>query len=304
MRRTLIPCAALFVGVLFSFANALPASAEGDRHSLRFKFGKGETVHYAIRQQVAIGVQFNGVDETAEYAANSIRHFKVLDVDSEGTATLELMIDRCYMSSTTGGQTVVYDSTRTNEPVPPEHLAVAALIGRASVQIKVSPVGAIPTKGIIPLLGQPEEKLDQAEQKLDILFALPDEAVGVGEAWNELYTAEVVVAPPGMLKKLIKMERRYKLTKVEGDVATIDVKTVILSPDIPPDQEAQLIQKQWMGEVRFDIAAGRMLSRTQKVDGQVAGFDKGKGLLTVKSSKTDVFAPAERLAGIDLSTLK
>ena len=302
MRRTLIHCAALFVGVLFSFAHTTTGVAEGDRHSLRFKFEKGESTYNAVRQQVSIGVEFNGVDEKAEYSANSIRHFKVLDIDADGNATLELMIDRCFMSSTQHGATVEYDSTNLGQPVPPEHLHVAALIGRASVQIKVSPTGVV--KGITPLLGQPEEKIDHAEQKLDILFALPEESVAVGDSWKETYTSEVVVAPMGMLKKLIKMERRYKLTEVESGVATIDVKTVILSPDIPPDQEAQLIQKQWMGEIRFDIAAGRMLSRTQKVDGQVAGFDKGKGLLTVKSSKADVYAPQEKLAGIDLRTVK
>lgn len=303
MRRTLSLCAALLVGVLFSLAHALPAAAEGDRHQLRFKFQKGETAHYAIRQQVSIEVEFNEVLEKVQYSANSIRHFKVLDIDKEGDATLELMIDRCYMSSTHGGQTVIYDSTRLDEPVPPEHVPVAALIGRASIQIKISPSGVV--KGITPLLGQPEDKVDISDQKLDVLFALPPgEGVAVGESWKELFTTEVVVAPIGMLKKVINMERRYKLTKVEGEIATIDVKTVILSPDIPPDQQAQLVQKQWMGEIRFDIAAGRMLGRTQKVDEQVANFSDGKGLLTVKSSKADIFAPAEKLAAIDLQTAK
>lgn len=301
MRRTLIHCAALVTGVLFSFAHALPAAADGDRHDLRFKFQKGEATHYAIRQQVSIEVEFNDVHEKAEYSANSIRHFKVLDIDAEGNATLELMIDRCFMSSTQSGQTVEYDSTNISEPVPPEHLPVAALIGRASVQIKVSPTGVV--KGITPLLGQPEEKVDLSDQKLDVLFALPAAEIALGEKWNERFTTTVVVAGPGQLKKNINMERRYRLTKVEGNIATIDVKTVVLTPNIPSDEEAQLIQKLWMGEIRFDIASGRMLGRTQHVDGQVAGFSEGKGLLKVKSTKADVFAPAERLAGIDLKTV-
>jgi len=289
---------ALLIGLVLGHA----ASADEQKHELRFKFEKGTSAHYAIRQQLSMEVEFNQAVEEASYSANSIRHFQVLDVDAQGNATLELMIDRCFMEATQNGNTSTYDSTNLKAEVPPEHAAVAALIGRPSVQIKVSPVGIV--LGITPLLGQPQEKIDLSDQKLDVLFALPSESLAVGQLWTELFTTEVFVAGPGGLKRSIKMQRTYRLTQVESGVATITAKTIVLTPNIPPDEEAQLIQKLWQGEIKFDMAAGRMLSRVQNVDGQVANFSEGKGLITVKSTKRDVYAPADKLAAIDLKTVR
>lgn len=301
MRHSLSRLTTVWLASLMGLVLGGAVSAE-ETHQLRFKFEKGASTHYAIRQQMAMEIEFNAVFEKAGYSANSIRHFQVLDVDDKGNATLELMIDRAYLSATQNGNTSVYDSTDLKAEVPSEHLAVAAMIGRASVQIKVSPVGIV--LGLTPLLGQPQEKIDLADQKLDVLFALPTESLAVGEVWRESFTTDVYVAGPGGLKRKINMQREYKLSKVENNVATIEAKTKVLSPNITPEEEGQLIQKVWNGEIQFDIAAGRMLSRVQKVDGQVANFSEGKGLLTVKSTKIDVYAPAEKLAAIDLKTVR
>ncbi len=55
-------------------------------------------------------------------------------------------------------------------------------------------------------------------------------------------------------------------------VATIHLATQILSPVHDPAIEAQLIQFESAGTVRFDIDAGRILGQEMAVDKGVVGF--------------------------------
>lgn len=282
--------------------SAAPAPLQ--TYTLRFQFTKGESSHYAVRQQNELEVEYNEVAEKTKSQANSVRHFKVLDVDSEGVATLELCIDRCYMTATQNGTTVTYDSTRPEAEVPSQFYQVAAMLGRPSVQIKMSPSGKV--VGITSLLGQAVDSLTADDQKLDVLFTLPEKPVVVGQSWTETTKAEVAAAAAlvGGAKESVTIERRYTLTGVKDGIASITLKTTVLSPNIDPEKQTQLIQKLWQGEIRFDIAAGRMIARRQEINEEVAGFSNKTGLLTVHNVRLDQFAPAEKLAAVNLRTVE
>jgi hypothetical protein len=62
------------------------------------------------------------------------------------------------------------------------------------------------------------------------------------------------------------------LESVANDVATISVDSQILTPVHDPAIEAQLIQRLSTGTIRFDIAAGRVLSQQLDLDRHVIGF--------------------------------
>ena len=64
----------------------------------------------------------------------------------------------------------------------------------------------------------------------------------------------------------------FELLAVKTGVATIHVGTQILSPIHEPAVEAQLIQYESSGTVRFDIDAGRILCQEMEVDKGVVGF--------------------------------
>lgn len=282
--------------------SAAPAPLQ--TYTLRFQFTKGESSHYAVRQQNELEVEYNEVAEKTKSQANSVRHFKVLDVDSEGVATLELCIDRCYMTATQNGTTVTYDSTKPEAEVPSQFYQVAAMLGRPSVQIRMAPSGKV--VGITSLLGQAVDSLTADDQKLDVLFTLPEKPVAVGDQWSETSKAEVAAAAAivGGAKESVTILRKYTLTGVKEGVATIGLQTIILTPNIDAEKQTQLVQKLWKGEIRFDIAKGRMLARRQEISEEVAGFSNKTGLLTVHNVRLDLFAPADKLAAVNLRTVE
>jgi hypothetical protein len=300
MLRPLVRLALLMVAVLAGLLLATPIRAEDAPQELRFRFTKGEKIHFSVRHRMQMEVEFAAASEDVASVANSIRHFQVIDVDAEGNATLEIVNDRAFMTARKSGEIATYDSTRPEEEVPPQFAMVAAMIGRPWVQIKVSPLGAV--LGITSLQGDAVENAKVAEQQFEVLFALPKEPVAVGKEWRETLDVEVTV-PPGPLKQIVKLQRRYQLDELKDGMATISVKTIPISAGIDSQKEGQLIHKLWDGQIVFDVAQGRMVRRVQKINKEVAGFSEGQGLLKVKSIKTDEFTPVDKLAEIDLKTI-
>ncbi len=66
------------------------------------------------------------------------------------------------------------------------------MLGRPSVQIEMAPSGEV--VGITSLLGQAVDSLTADDQKLDVLFTLPEKPVAVGDQWSKTSKAEVAAA--------------------------------------------------------------------------------------------------------------
>jgi hypothetical protein len=72
--------------------------------------------------------------------------------------------------------------------------------------------------------------------------------------------------------KRIKAMQQFKLESVKTGVASIRVSTQIISPVTEPAIEAQVIQREATGVVRFDIDAGRIIGQQMDVDKHAVGF--------------------------------
>ena len=64
----------------------------------------------------------------------------------------------------------------------------------------------------------------------------------------------------------------FTLQSVKTGVATITVSTQFMMPIMDPAVEAQVVQYETAGSVRFDIDAGQILARQIDVDRSVVGF--------------------------------
>ena len=104
----------------------------------------------------------------------------------------------------------------------------------------------------------------------EITLPLPEQPVAVGRQWTTPHDIELPL-PSGGIRK-IKARQVFDLLAVKTGVATIHVATQILSPIHDPAVEAQLIQYESSGTVRFDIDAGRILAQEMEVDKGVVGF--------------------------------
>jgi hypothetical protein len=156
---------------------------------------------------------------------------------------------------------VSYNS-RTDKEVPPEYEFVASTLGKTLATVVVSPDGQIVKRD-----GSPALNLGLG----DIIMLLPPKPVKIGGRWYE--PSEIQGRLSDGTVKRIKVRKLYTLEKVQTGVASISVRTEVLTPINDPKLESQIVQQLTNGTLRFDLDAGRLLSKQMDWDETVVGFN-------------------------------
>jgi hypothetical protein len=120
-----------------------------------------------------------------------------------------------------------------------------------------------------------------------ITTPLPKGSVRVGHEWT--FPSEIVVFLPERRLKRIKTQQLYTLKSVDAGVATITVKTQVLTPVDDAKIEAQIVQQLTDGSIRFDIDSGRVLSRQMDWDKTVVAFNGADSSLKYLARYTEEY---------------
>jgi hypothetical protein len=131
----------------------------------------------------------------------------------------------------------------------------------------------------------------------DIAIPMPETPVKVGNRWST--TEEIRVREADGRVKRIKTRLIYKLEKVQTGVATISVDTEVLTPVNDPKVKSQLVQQLTSGEVKFDMIAGRPLSRQIDWDETVVGFNGADSMMKYLARFTEELLPGDSTANTD-----
>jgi hypothetical protein len=254
----------IFICVQYFIVSAFNSSAaEQEKYLLRYRFHAGETLRWSVEHRTLTRTAVSGTAQTAETASSSEKIWRVKQVKPDGSATFEHMVQWVDMRQTLpGGSEIRYDS-RTGEKPPVGFEDVAASVG---VPISVITIDA---KGKI-LDRQRKQIKGVAANEGQITIPLPDEAVAVGHVWSFPCDIEVPLESGGVKK--IRAVQNFQLESVKTGVATIGVSTQIISPVTDPAIEAQVVQREGSGMVRFDVDAGRIIGQQMDVDKHVVGF--------------------------------
>ena len=121
-----------------------------------------------------------------------------------------------------------------------------------------------------------------------IATPLPDEPIQVGQRWS--VPSEVTVRIGDQFKR-INTRKMFKLLSVKTGVATIEVKTQVLTPVDNPEIDAQLMQQLTNGTMKFDIDAGRIISKQMDWDETVVGFSGADSMMEYLGRFTEEITP-------------
>ena len=84
---------------------------------LRYKFSPGETISAKVSHRAITETTINGTTQHIETATDSIKSWKITDVDQDGLATLEHLVDHVKMMTRTSGvESVRWDSDSQEAP--------------------------------------------------------------------------------------------------------------------------------------------------------------------------------------------
>lgn len=277
-RRVALP----LVLTLAASVTATATDAPPRLHRLEYRFQEGETVTMKVAHRARTETTISGTTQTTETATDSTKRWHVAAVDGQGRATIEHSVEDVSMTSRTSDRGEVRFDSRGTEPPPPGYEGVRESLGRTLSRVVVDRDGRVLSR--TDLRPSPEAASGDL-----MVVPLPEDPVATGAEWT--VPQEVVVEVPGGPRKAVRTRLRYRLESVRDDVATITVDTTVLTPVDDPRLEARLLERIWEGTIEFDLAAGRVASRSTGIDRRVVGFSGQESSVRYRASLEERLVP-------------
>lgn len=268
-----------------------PSPMGGETYLLRYKFTPGLRI---VSEVTHMAKTDNKIDSTAQDADSRTVSHKTWDVTKveDGNMTFEYAISDIDMSQRIGTGNEVRYSSKSGEQPPFQFQAAADSVG------KVISTVTIDLQGLI--VARSDETNPPHLGMGDITLPVPENAVAVGATW-EIPRELNIRREDGSLKR-VRFRELFKLEKVSAGVASVSVASEMITIISDPKEEAQVVQQLSNGMIKFDIDAGRMISKELVWDKKVVGFS-GAGSAMEYSARldervvaTETFKPAARSA--------
>jgi len=257
-------------------------SKSAAKHTLRYRFQPGETVRWKVSQEAQVETTVSGTTQIAEANTLSVSAWRLKKVEPDGTATFEYLLESVDMRQKVSGRMEMRYNSQTDKKAPAVFEAVSKTIGVPLTRVTLDARGKV--LKLEPLVGRPG-----GDSQSQVVIPLPDNPVAVGQSWSS--PSDVEVSLQRTVTKIKTLET-YTLQDVKDGVAAIRVVTQILTPIHDPVLEAQVVQRESTGIVRFDLKAGRVLSRKVEVDKRVVGFaGHGASVLGYRTQLTAELLP-------------
>lgn len=271
MRRHGLTMSGLWAVYLTGAAGLAAQELEG--HRLQYKFEPGQFIYYQVHDKGTTQTSIQSASVTAENASQVLKHFRVLTVNRDGHAILELVFDKVWMSARqVPGEPIVYSSESKQSP-PPIYRDVHQSVGKPLARATVASNGRLVELKMLNGKDAPEE----LNASHNFLIEFPETPLRVGDSWRDVYAVEV--RNREKLKVEIRMVRVWTLTGVKDGQAHIRFKTSFLTPVTDPFLLGQLIKHRPVGKVVFDLRRGQILSRDSSVDDAVVNAFGPRSLL-------------------------
>ncbi len=239
------------------------------KYLLRHKLSRGEEIRSTVTHQAKTITRIKGIDQASTARTVSEKVWKVVEVNAKGEMKFEYRIDSVDMTQQNGSEKEVrYDSKKDKE-APPIFKKVAASLGKPISTVVVNSRGQV--------LSRSDNK-DAPELGMgDIILPFPEEALAIGGTWSVPRDTRVKLQDG--THKTIKIREQYELVKVQSGIATIAIRSQPLTPLDGPEVESQVMQQLSNGELRFDMDAGKVISKELNWDDSVVGFSGAESQL-------------------------
>ncbi len=284
----------------FGLVAAQLRAAEGEAVRLIYKFQPNESLHLEYKQDMTMDIRHAELKRKMRSQTIAEKHLRVISVDADGNALVEPIIDRTRMTSRQDDDAESkFDSTEGPDDCPAEYRPMLATIGKPLVRIKFAPNGKLlQANGVNG--GAAAAKDIEHDPTLNFLIVFPEQPVQLGETWKDEF--ETTVQLDRSLKQGVKLRREYRLLKLDGSRAEIELKTVCLTPLRDPKLEMQITSRLLNGNIVFDHQLGQIVSREMRVESQVINGIGPNTMVSTVMTQSERTVPNPKLAKRDKSS--
>jgi len=236
--------------------------AKQQKYLLRHKLKKGAVLRWQVEHVASTETKVKGNSQTSQSKSGSVKCWRVTAVDEKGNITFSHTVESVNMWSKVGERAEVRYNSQTDKEAPVGYEGVASTIGVTLSTYTIDPQGRVIKRE------SPHKELSFGVGQMTIPF--PAIAAGINDTWNA--PSEVQVRLSDKSVKTIKCRQVYKLEAVSGNIATIGLKTEVLTPIGDPQVKAQVVQQLTTGKIRFDMEQGFVVSKSINWDETIVGF--------------------------------
>ena len=262
------------VGTLAFAGEGDSDTGKPEKHLFRYQFQPGAVLQWEVTARIGQLTTHGANRDNSETLSIMTKNWKVLEVDTAGTAILEYSFPKVAMNSLSSSEGVPkkYNS-ETDEQSPDEFRDVAELVGEPIAHFTINAQGEMLKRSQKAKIAATMQFAETAEENR-ITIPMPEHAIGVGDAWD--YRREIIIPQPDGTVKKVAVRERYTLVKVQNDIATFDFKTYVLTPLYDDkDTDWALRTKIRDGLIQFDMIEGRSILQQYDVKKNLRNFMTG-----------------------------
>ena len=254
--------------MLAVFLLAAAVTADDAGLLLRHRFAVGDELRYEVVNESTIDMSRGEETQSVSHGSDSIKRYTVVAAE-DAAATLELRIEHVVMTAADHeGQPITFDSRGGG--VPLEFSGIAGTIGPVVARIRVDDRGQVIDVVDTLKLGTEAGQFDQSNHHT--LVPLPEEPVEVGSHWKQAFEVRIQSAPESKTTIPIKLLRTYTVDAIDGDQVMIGWRVRPLTPIGDPFIESNIAHRLLSGRIVFDVAAGRVVERSGRIESEIVGF--------------------------------
>jgi len=258
-------CLAIWIG------GAIADSAQAqEKITLKLNMKKGDTHKVNFSMEMDNKVSINQITIDMRIEMSMYMTVDVKEVDNDGLHTIDFTYDRIKMKMT-GPLNVDFDSADKDQDGGPIAKVFGALAGQ-TITTKMTPQAKVKEvigfEKLAERLGVPKKQLEaQRDQMTQMIAALPDKPVGIGDTW----TGTMKLSADANLPATVTV--KYTLIDRKGGDAIIKMDGIIKSD--------QGLNGTMTGTMRIDEKTG--WTKSGEVDMEMEGSVQGGAELSMKA---------------------
>ncbi len=228
-------------------------SDNAKKYLLQYQFQVGQSLRWqvihTIRKKITLAAKTQGIQTLSK----TRRCWNIKEKASEGKYRCEHIIEEMILTQNEDGKDPISYDSRKDTKVPQEF----AMFGTDKTVRTVLECFDINASGVMSNKKKLVPEFHGLETDSKVLVPFPLEPVAVGESWTIPYT----IFLRGRDKAVCSYQavQKFTLERVEGDLAVIRFRTILLALATDPIIEGQLAEKLYTGRSLFDLKQGRTL---------------------------------------------
>ena len=252
-----------------------PSALGGEEYLFRYRFEPGMVIASEVTHLAKTDTKIDSSEQNSHSRTVSQKTWNVTYVE-KGEMTFEYKIVEIDMSQRIGTGSEIRYSSKSGEEPAVQFQAAADSVGKVISTVTIDEQGMI--------IARSDETNPPNLGMGDITLPVPKNPIAVGATWE--VPRELRIRREDGSFKTVRFRELFRFDKVSAGVATIAVRSEMLTVIAEPKEEAQVLQQLSNGTIKFDIDAGRMISKELGWDKVVVGFS-GAGSVMDYSARLD-----------------